>query len=154
MGKNRRQGGNLAPKSAIFDTFYPKLCKFLQFSPKFAQILTFFPKICANFDNFYPKFCKFWQFLPKKGGKLFQRIFACGEKIKFCGRIFTYEPAVGFHAERAAVVQVSNLLLHSACSQPVTTQQQHACKFCVNNLTSDSSARLRDVRSHAKPDAS
>ena len=50
------------------------------------------------------------------------------------------KPAVGFHAERAAVVQVSNLLLHSACSQPVTTQQQHACKFCVNNLTSDSSA--------------
>ena len=91
-GKNRRRVGNLAPKSANFDTFYPKLCKFLQFSPKFAQILTFFPKICANFDNFYPKFCKFWQFLPKKGGKLFQRIFACWKKIKFCGRIFTYGP--------------------------------------------------------------
>ena len=55
----------LAPKSAILVTFYPKLCKFLQFSPKFAQILTFFPKICANFDIFSKNLCKFWQFLPK-----------------------------------------------------------------------------------------
>ena len=55
----------LAPKSAILVTFYPKLCKFLQFSPKFAQIWTFFPKICSNFDIFSKNLCKFWQFLPK-----------------------------------------------------------------------------------------
>ena len=65
VGKNMSGGKVLTPKSAIFVTFYPKLCKFLQFSPKFAQILTLFPKICANFDIFSKKLCKFWQFLPK-----------------------------------------------------------------------------------------
>ena len=65
-------GKVFAPKSANFDSFYSKLCKFLQVFPKFAQISTIFSKICANFDNFY-----------QKRGKLFQKFSACGENILF-----------------------------------------------------------------------
>jgi len=65
---------------ANFCNFPPNLHKFWHFFQKFVQILTIFTQNFANFYNFY----------QKKGGKLFQRIFACGEKIKFCGRIFTY----------------------------------------------------------------
>ena len=89
VGKNMSGGKVLTPKSAIFVTFYPKLCKFLQFFSNFAQILTFFPKIGANFDNFYPKLYKILQFLPKEG-ETFLKNFHMGGKIKFCGRIFTF----------------------------------------------------------------
>ena len=45
-------GKVFVPKSANFDSFYSKLCKFLHFFAKFAQISTFFSKICAYIDIF------------------------------------------------------------------------------------------------------
>ena len=71
-GRDLSGGKVFDPKSANFDSFYSKLCKFLQVFPKFAQISTIFSKIWANFDNFY-----------QKRGKLFQKFSACGENILF-----------------------------------------------------------------------
>ena len=109
--KNMSGGKVLTPKSAIFVTFYPKLCKFLQFFSNFAQILTFFPKIGANFDNFYPKLYKILQFLPKEG-QTFSKNFRMGGKIKFCGRIFTYGYWYGkFIAVNNAIMYNNRLIL-------------------------------------------
>ena len=71
---------------------------FLIFTYKFANFCNLYQKSAnldkkANLDNFFPKKCNFGQFpllKVKIMGKFFTNFLLAGEKIDFCGRIFTY----------------------------------------------------------------
>ena len=71
--------GRFFPQVLIF-YFLPKIVQIFAIFLEFAQIFAIFPQILANFDNFY-----------QKRGETFSKIFHKWGKMKFFGRIFTYE---------------------------------------------------------------